>query len=94
MSISEIAEMMVQQAYANRADPSFFRTIEAEIINREDEIFDYRDVGKFLWAFSFSNLGSAIIYKKIADIIKIAYSEMKPTELAEYSKYFSKATES
>ncbi len=63
-------------------------------MNRDDEIFDYRDVGKFLWAYSFSNLGSAVIYKKLADIIKVAYSEIKPVELAEYSKYFSKATES
>ena len=39
-------------------------------------------------------MGSAVIYKKLADIIKIAYSEIEPIELAEYSKYFSKSSES
>lgn len=46
-----------------------------------------------LWAFSFSNKGSAELYSKIANTIKLAQHELPAIKLAEFAYYFSKSSE-
>jgi len=46
-----------------------------------------------LWAFSFSDLGSAELYSKIAESIKVVQYEIAPIKIAEYANYFSKSSE-
>lgn len=52
-----------------------------------------RYIGKILWSFSFSNLGSVELYSKIGHTIKIAQFEIPPMKLAEYAHYFATAPE-
>ena len=46
-----------------------------------------------LWAFSFADLGSAELYSKMAETIKLVQYEIPPMKIAEYANYFSKSSE-
>lgn len=93
MTVEEIADLLYVYAYSNRHNPQFFRDIETEILERDLELVPIHCVGKILQAYSYSNLGSAIVYQKIGKTIKITQHEIKPLTLAKYAYLFSKASE-
>ena len=88
MSVEEIADVLSVYAYVNRHNPQFFRDIETELLDRELELVPVHLVGKILKAYSYTNLGSAIIYQKISKTIKITQNEILPMNLAKYAYLF------
>ena len=69
--------------------------METVIVDYDIELdFDYRLLGKILWGLSHNDKGTTIVYSKLAKIINRIYTEISPIKMAEYSFYFSKATES
>ena len=93
MTVDEIANVLHLYAYANRSDNRFFREIETELLSRELEFVPVHLVGKILKAFSYSNLGSSMVYAKISKTIKLTQHETLPMALASYAYLFSKASE-
>lgn len=95
LTIEQVADLLWNYAYVNRGNRAFFRMLETAIIDYDLEAgFDYRLLGKILWGLSHNDKGTTAVYSKIAKIINKLYTEISPIKLAEYSFYFSKATES
>lgn len=95
LTIEQVADLLWNFAYANRGNRTFFRQLETVIIDYDmDGGFDYRLLGKILWGLSHNDKGTTPVYSKIAKMIKKIHTEISPLKMAEYSFYFSKATES
>jgi len=93
MDISQIAEILWLEAFANRKNKEFFRVLEDGILARDiAEELDYRLIKKILWGFSHVNYGSAELYSTIARHITRVQTEIEPIMLAEYAYYMSKAS--
>ena len=60
---------------------------------REFELIPIHLIGKMLKGFSYCNFGSSMMFGKIAKSIKLAQHEINFMKLAEYSYWFSKASE-
>lgn len=70
--------------------------MENEIYERLDDpkcVVNYKDIGKILWAYQFCNYGSAVLFDRLAKIIKIAQHEIDPITLAYYANLYSKSPE-
>lgn len=94
LSLSELAQLLYTYAYANRSNPDFFREIECELLERDLKYIPFHSIEKILEGFSYSNLGSATLYQKIARSIKLVQFEFAPIKLARFAYLFSKTSDS
>ncbi|KRX08409.1 hypothetical protein PPERSA_08608 [Pseudocohnilembus persalinus] len=94
MSINEISNLVYLFSHANKQTKQFFRDIENELMERDFEFIPIDCIQKLLKGFSYCNLGSSMIYNKIAKSIKLAQYEIDPLKLGQYAYMYSKASES